>query len=215
MENVSERLDEIYENMGNKPADEILQEIKTLEQALKQNDIQFLREAAAVLEREGKAYQHDLFTRITAQLDAMDTKKAPSLPPTPEERKALYAQVDKIRNKMPNERDKRALYIMTWEISDNDLENLLLLFREAKTRFIQKTIKTIFDEPRGVKEIQQKLKMLGITEVIPHAGAEFDPTWHLHSDPQKTGFDHRIYKTIHPGYERNNRRLLKAIVEVM
>ncbi|MCL2218169.1 MAG: hypothetical protein FWB91_14295 [Defluviitaleaceae bacterium] len=200
---------------------EILDELKALRKRIIDEDIETLRDAAFVLEREGKTFQRDLFERITAILDAMSPKKTPHIPkpfdakPQPEyNRKYFYDKINQIRSTISDEKIKRELYIMTWEISDAELEDLLLLFREAMVRFAQRH-KNIFTEPPGIREIQYNLAKLGIMEVIPQGGDEFDPAWHLHSSPQKTGFDYRISKTIHPGYKRNGRRLLKAIVEVL
>jgi len=198
----------------------MFEELKKARDDMIENDITTLRDAAHVLEREGKAFQRDLYERITLYLDGMSNSKKPYIPkpfaPKADieyKRPLLYAKVDEIRSKVDDEGLKHELFAMTWEIPDRSMEYLLLLFRDAISRFAGRH-KNIFTDPPGVSEIQYYLSTLGITEVTPQPGDEFDPTWHVSADPQKKGFDYRINKTVHPGYKRNERRLLKAVVEV-
>ncbi|MCL2841000.1 MAG: nucleotide exchange factor GrpE [Defluviitaleaceae bacterium] len=194
--------------------------LKVKRDNLIEEDITVLRDAAHILEVKGNAFQRDIYERIYIFLDGLSKKKEPYVPkpfhPTPKtyQRPFIYAKVDAIRSQISNEAMKRALYTMTFEISDNDMEYLLILFREGMSRFASRH-KNIFTAPPGVKEIQYYLSTLGIIEVVPQDGEPFDPTWHVHADLQKTGFDYAVSKTIHPGYKRNERRLLKAVVEVI
>jgi len=226
-ENIIGELDKIYLEMEIRTDHEALESLRSLRQVILAADSKILRDAAAVLKREGKAYQRDLSERIDACLDGMSVEKTDVMPVPlirrydaaaiaddyEQERRMFYEKADKIRNRVSDEKTKRDMYVMIWELPEDELENLLILFREAMVRYFQMH-RNIFDDPQGVKEIRYRLALLGITEVVPEKGVEFDPSWHLHSDPQKTGFSYRISKTVHAGYKRNGRRILKAIVEV-
>ena len=225
---LTEELNKIHELVGSVAEEEILESINLLRNRLLKQDVKNLRDASFVLEREGKSYQQDLFERINLFIDGLDKKfnsdemelyspkknimidNAARL--YEKEREDCYDIVMKIRNKLSCEEIKRALYIMTWELADSDMEDLIALFREAIIRYEQMN-KNIFKSPKGVEEIQSKLALLGIVEVVPREGDEFDPVWHLHSAVGKTGFDFRVKATVHSGYKRNGRRILKAIVD--
>jgi len=216
----------ITDNIHDITNEELIEGIKNLRNQYIMQDISHLRDAALVLEREGKSYQQDLYERISQSIDELVIKDAESTPPIPpkksikeaaaiyeQTRKSCYAAIEKIRDRLTDDKTKRELYVLTWEIPDNKLEDLLTLFREAIIRYNQMH-KNIFTRPRGVEEILYKLSLIGVTEVEPTEGDEFDPAWHLHLDSQKTGFDFVICSTVHSGYKRNGRRILKAVVNV-
>ena len=224
---VKEALEEVCLKLGNLTGDEVLAYIKGLRQELIQTDGKNLREAAAVLNIVGKSFQRDLYERISVYLDGMNfTKTEDSILPVlkntdirteiaayEKERGSLYDNIDIIRGKPFDESIKRELYVMTWELDESALEDLLLLFREAILRY-HRMHRNILSTPRGVNEIKLILARLGIAEVEPEPGETFDPGWHICSDPQKVGFGLSVIKTTHVGYKRNGRRILKAIVEV-
>ena len=228
LNNPYDKIDVIIADMDIMPERDILDRLIILRHEILKQDGKHLRDAASVLIREGKAFQRDLSERLDDCLDGMDIEKT-DIMPVPlirrydatdiasayeTKRRVCYAKVDSIRAGMSDESLKRALYMMLWELPEDGLENVLILIREAVLRYTQMH-KNLFNEHRGIREIRYRLALIGITEVLPESGEEFDPGWHIHSDSSKTGFDYRISKTVHAGYKRNGRKLLKAIVEVV
>jgi len=205
----------------------MIEELRNKQKSLLTQDLLILHEAIAILKQEGQSYQSDINARLIDYINTIFPAKTQILCINPDlktdvktlittyenERKNCYETANQLRNKTSDEKEKRELYTMQWEIPDKHMENILPLFREAIERYNKKHNKIMTEHP-GVILIRQKLATLGGSEVNPKIGDPFGPKWHLNSDSLNAGFNKTISSLIQHGYKRNNRRLLKAVVQV-
>jgi|GEM_PF-4591605 len=98
----------------------------------------------------------------------------------------------------------RALYDMQWELSDQELTNVLIIYRELCKQ-------PLSGLGNLIEDFGYEFANLGIREIRPGADDKFDPEMHLRSGA-KAGVS--ISKTKHSGYMRHERLLLEAVVEI-